>query len=66
MSSPPGAAPLPVLGADVLVALGKRPGGLVAEEVSRRGWELAGMWLRAERDTSAGGAGLFVGRNRGP
>ncbi|MEU8993207.1 hypothetical protein AB0C98_43665, partial [Streptomyces sp. NPDC048558] len=26
-----GAAPLPVLGEDVLVALGKRPGGLVAE-----------------------------------
>jgi hypothetical protein len=45
----PGAAPLPVLGEDVLVALGKRPGGLVAEGVSRRGWELAGLWLRAER-----------------
>ena len=44
-----GAAPLPVLGEDVLVALGKRPGGLVAEGVSRRGWALAGMWLRAER-----------------
>lgn len=44
-----GAAPLPVLGEDVLVALDKRPGGLVAEGVSRRGWELAGLWLRAEQ-----------------
>lgn len=45
----PGAATLPVLGEDVLVALGKRPGGPAVEGVSRRAWELAGLWLRAER-----------------
>ncbi|MDN5918703.1 MAG: hypothetical protein L0I76_27015 [Pseudonocardia sp.] len=45
----PGPAGLSVLGEDVLVALGKRPGGPGAEGVSRRAWELAGLWLRAEQ-----------------
>ncbi|GAA2547498.1 hypothetical protein [Pseudonocardia hydrocarbonoxydans] len=45
----PGPAGLSVLGEDVLVALGKRPGGPAAEGVSRRAWELAGLWLRAEQ-----------------
>lgn len=45
----PGSAGLSVLGEDVLVALGKRPGGPAAEGVSRRAWELAGLWLRAEQ-----------------
>jgi hypothetical protein len=40
-----------VLAGDVLVALGKRPGCLAAEGVRRRGWEVAGLWLRAERVT---------------
>lgn len=38
-----------VLADDLLVALGKRPGALAAEGLLRRGWELAGLWLRAER-----------------
>ncbi|MBW0093821.1 hypothetical protein I4I73_04800 [Pseudonocardia sp. KRD-184] len=45
----PGPAGLSVLGEDVLVALGKRPSGPAAEGVSRRAWELAGLWLRAEQ-----------------
>lgn len=45
----PGPAGLSVLGEDVLVALGKRPGGPTAEGISRRAWELAGLWLRAEQ-----------------
>jgi len=49
----PGAATLPALGEDVLVALGKRP---AVERVSRRAWELAGLWLRAERIGHLGGA----------
>lgn len=38
-----------VLAEDVLVALGKRPGCLASEHLTRRGWALAGLWLRAER-----------------
>lgn len=45
----PGGGSRAVLAQDVLVSLGKRPGGLAVEGVSRRGWELAGVWLRAER-----------------
>ncbi|MGQ0575843.1 MAG: hypothetical protein ACT4RN_16810 [Pseudonocardia sp.] len=38
------------LAEDVLVALGKRPGGLVEEGLRRRdSWDLASAWLRAER-----------------
>ena len=45
----PGADSRRVLAGEVLVALGKRPGGLAAEGLLRRGWALAGLWLRAER-----------------
>jgi hypothetical protein len=44
----PGADSRTVLAGEVLVALGKRPGGLAAEGLLRRGWALAGLWLRAE------------------
>lgn len=36
------------LGADLLVALGKRPRTLIAERLRMRAWELAIIWLRAE------------------
>lgn len=45
----PGRAACTTLGGDLLVALGKHPGGPAAEGMSRRVWELAGLWLRAER-----------------
>jgi hypothetical protein len=45
----PGAATLSVLGEDLLVALGKRPGGPAAEGIRGRAWELARLWLRAEQ-----------------
>lgn len=45
----PGAGASSVLGEDVLVALGKRPGGPAAEGVGRRAWELAGLWLGVEQ-----------------
>ena len=44
----PGATSPSVLAGDLLVALGKLPGALAAEHLSRRGWELAALWLRAE------------------
>jgi hypothetical protein len=44
----PGAISPGVLAEDLLVALGKLPGALAAEHLSRRGWELAALWLRAE------------------
>ncbi len=47
----PGAGARATLGEDLLVALGKRPGGPAAEGLARRVWELAGLWLRAERPT---------------
>jgi hypothetical protein len=37
------------LGADLLVALGKRHDALELEHLGSRGWALAAMWLRAER-----------------
>ena len=44
----PGATSPSVLAGDLLIALGKLPGALAAEHLSRRGWELAALWLRAE------------------
>ncbi|MDQ2708764.1 MAG: hypothetical protein M3Z25_14490 [Actinomycetota bacterium] len=38
-----------VLGEDILVALGKRPGGPAAEGLNGRRWELARWWLAGER-----------------
>lgn len=38
-----------VLGEDVLVALGKRPGGPAVEGLNGRRWELARLWLAGER-----------------
>src|SRR5262249_5204909 len=45
----PGAISPGVLAGDLLVALGKLPGALAAEHLSRRGWELAALWLAAEQ-----------------
>jgi len=44
----PGVTSPSVLAGDLLIALGKLPGALAAEHLSRRGWELAALWLRAE------------------
>ena len=44
----PGATSPSALAGELLVALGKLPGALAAEHLSRRGWELAALWLRAE------------------
>jgi hypothetical protein len=44
----PGAA-APGLDEDVLVALGKKPGGPAVDGLSSRAWEHAELWLRAER-----------------
>ena len=45
----PGATSPELLAGDLLIALGKLPGALAAEHLSRRGWELAGLWLAAEQ-----------------
>src|SRR5689334_2677275 len=45
----PGPGSAPTLAGDLLIALGKFPGALAAEHLSRRGHELAGLWLRAEQ-----------------
>ena len=45
----PGPGAAPALAGDLLIALGKFPGALAAEHLSRRGGELAGLWLRAEQ-----------------
>lgn len=45
----PGAGPGAVLAEDLLVALGKLPGCLAAEGLSRRGPDLAELWLAAEQ-----------------
>ena len=45
----PGAGARRQLGVDLLIALGKPPGGPAAEGWSGRASELAGLWLRAER-----------------
>jgi hypothetical protein len=44
----PGATSPGALAGDLLIALGKLPGALAAEQLSRRGWELAALWLRAQ------------------
>jgi hypothetical protein len=45
----PGATSPELLAGDLLIALGKLPGALAAEHLSRRGWELAALWLAAEQ-----------------
>jgi len=45
----PGPGSAQALAGDLLIALGKFPGALAAEHLSRRGRELAGLWLRAEQ-----------------
>ena len=45
----PGPGSAPALTGDLLIALGKFPGALAAGHLSRRGLELAGLWLRAEQ-----------------
>ena len=45
----PGPGAASALAGDLLIALGKFPGALTAEHLSRRGRELAGLWLRAEQ-----------------
>jgi len=45
----PGATSPELLARDLLVALGKLTGALAAEHLSRRGWELAALWLAAEQ-----------------
>ena len=45
----PGATSPELLAGDLLIALGKLPGALAAEHLSRRGWELAVLWLAAEQ-----------------
>lgn len=45
----PGATSPGLLAGDLLIALGKLPGALAAEYLSRRGWELAALWLAAEQ-----------------
>jgi hypothetical protein len=40
-----------LLGADLLVALGKSPNGPAAQGRGERAWDLAGLWLHAERVT---------------
>jgi len=45
----PGPGSAQALAGDLLTALGKFPGALAAGHLSRRGLELAGLWLRAEQ-----------------
>lgn len=45
----PATASTAVLGEDILVALGKRPGGPAVEGLNGRRWELARLWLAGER-----------------
>ena len=45
----PGAISPELLAGDLLIALGKLPGALPAGHLSRRGWELAALWLAAEQ-----------------
>jgi len=45
----PGPGAAPALAGDLLIALGKFPGALAAGHLSRRGHQLAGLWLRAEQ-----------------
>jgi hypothetical protein len=45
----PGPGAATALAGDLLIALGKFPGALAAEHLSRRGHQLAGLWLRAEQ-----------------
>jgi hypothetical protein len=47
----PGTGARSVLGADLLVALGKLPGAAAMHGRGGRAWDLAGLWLAAERVT---------------